>query len=238
VTNESDLRSAFESRRENPTSVRDRRGQRAAHARRAELRQLPRRTAKAVGLVVLVGLLLAGGVWAFQHLPGGPGYGHTHSVFRMFVDGSEVSFNHPKFDMSSTRYMDSHLHVSGGGESTSAQYVIHEEGRQGVVTLGGFFESLGLKASTSSVTLDKVQGGQTITNNATHSWQLWVDECADGPDNWNREGQLFKYKHRPHDRMLIVFGPTMASVADFSAEMTRIPTNQELDEQLKEKCPG
>lgn len=219
-----------------------------ARERRAERvkaqgrKDAPKKAAKMAAIVVGIAVVLAGGVWAISkiHIEGPPG--HEHSVFRMWADGKEVNFNYPQFDLQYTKFLDAHLHLSAqSSETTSSQYVVHAEGTRRVA-LGTFFDTLGVTTGSNDVKLNAHVSppmhpdATEFHNNATYSWQLWIDHCSDGPDNFVKEGKLFGYKPQHHDRMLITFAPSASTAASLQPEWSGIPSEQDLQRDLKDTC--
>jgi hypothetical protein len=207
-------------------TARDRRAQRVKEQGR---RGVPKKAGKTLALVLVAILLIAGGVWAYRQLPKPESPpGHEHSVFRMFADGEELTFDYPQFDYQYTQFTDAHMHFQGG-ESSNSKYVIHVEGTRRV-TLDRFFESLQVDVSGDHVRLnEQIQGGREWRNNDTHSWQLWVDHCADGPDNWVKEPKLFNTKPTHYDRMVITFAPRNATAETLQSQFDQVPTEAQLD---------
>jgi len=207
-------------------TARERRAQRVKSQGR---RDAPKKLGKTAAFVVLAILVIAGGVWAIQKVPKGRGTGHEHSVFRVFNNGQEVSFDAPQFDFSVTQYPNAHLHHTGP-EAGNSKYVIHAEGRLGT-SLQTFMETLGITMGHDHIKFNEgLQGVGDVRNNATHEWKLWVDACNDGADNWAVKSSFQKYEFRHYDRMLITYAPKGATPDDqLKTETNTIPTVAQLD---------
>lgn len=210
-------------------SARDRRAERV---RQQSRRDMPKKVGKNVGIAVAVVLVLAGAVWAMNEFRP-PSEIHHHVAFAMFTDGQRVDFDNRALDLSQTQYLRAHLHVPSDPDS-----ILHVEGLPGV-SIARFFESIKIQTSDSKVTLSPVAHGAPIyENNATHEWQVWVDACADGPDNWESKGSMFGYVPRQHDRILMTFtarGNTAEQLAD---EMAAVPTDAQIAAAANDTCTG
>lgn len=211
-------------------TARERRAIRVKQQARADA---PKKAGKTIAVALVVVLVIAGGVWGYQQIPKGRGSGHEHSVYRMFVDGQEISFEHPAYDMQQTGFSNMHVHTGG----TGGKYVLHMEGKLGV-SLARFLESLQIKASDTKVTLNPTyDGGRVVQNNATHSWQLWVDDCRDGVEgNFAREPRIFGYAPLHHDRMLITYARSDATNESLASETALLPSFADIDRELRETC--
>jgi len=216
-----------------PMTARERRAQRVKAQGR---REAPKKLGKTIAILVIAALLVAGGVWAFQQLPKSRGTGHEHSVFRVFVSGEEVSYDAPQFDYSVTQYTAAHLHHTGP-ESGNSKYVIHAEGKLGT-NLQTFMETLGITMGKDHIHFNEpLQGRGDIKNNETHEWKLWVDACADGPDNWVVKSSFQKYEFLHYDRMLITYAPKGQTPMDqLKSEAAAVPTVAQLDADNLGNC--
>ena len=161
--------------------------------------------------------------------------GHEHAVFRMFVQGQEVGFNDARFDYSNTRYSQAHMHFHGA-ESTSAEYVIHAEGILGY-RLREFFDTLDVEVAKDHVRLNpEVHGSKEYVNGGGLAWQMWVDGCKDGPDNWAHVADWTEYRPFQHDRMLITYASQSATPDSLAQELARVPSHADLDASLNDAC--
>lgn len=112
---------------------------------------------------------------------------HAHADFKVFLDGEEFNFNKSSFD-AANRYI--HLHLS----NPDGDKVIHVEGVENI-TLGIFFESLGMKFNASCFILDT---GESYCNTFEKRIRFFV----------NNKGnfQFDFYEPRNIDRILIAYG--------------------------------
>lgn len=115
-----------------------------------------------------------------------PSY-HAHADFKVFLDGEEFSFNKTQFDVAN-RYI--HLHL----KNPDGDKVIHVEGMENI-TLGIFFESLGIKFNASCFISDI---GESYCNNFDKKVRIFV--------NGNENYQFDFYEPRNLDRILITYG--------------------------------
>src|SRR5581483_4984690 len=191
----------------------------AQRARAERLRQAPKAVAKNLAVVAVAVGVVAGAWWGIEHLPKDAGTGHIHAGFKMFDNGTLVPFNDKSFDLTETGFARCHLHNGDRG----VPYVMHIEGKLGI-TLQECFQHWGMSASGSTVTYSPAQGRASHGNNATYSWQLWVDLCGDGANNWYKEPALFKFKPVQHSRMLITFAPNDATAQSLTTELNQVPS--------------
>lgn len=209
--------------------------ERSERAERIERSEKRRDLLKVTAIGVAAILIIAGAVYAFNLLPGGPRTGHEHYVFRIYNETEEIKFDDPWFDFSRTKAVRAHMHFSGP-ESTNAQYVIHSESRLGI-NLRYFFNTIDVELGPDHVELDgHIHNDARWDDNDTHAWQLWVDGCRDGPDQWVKQERLGSYHPDQHDRMLIVYAPRTANETTLAVQMTSVPTHDQLSQQLRDEC--
>lgn len=103
---------------------------------------------------------------------------HDHAAFRVYVNGERLPFTDPAFDLSRTGYVRAHLHVT----EPHAGETIHIEDRfprgEPNVTLNEFLASLGMELDDGRLALSRVHGGETLTDNTTHSVKLAIRRDA------------------------------------------------------------
>ena len=211
------------------TSARDRRAERV---RQQSRRDMPKKVGKNVAIALAIVLVFAGAVWAYNEFQP-PGEIHHHIAIAMYTDGERVDFDNRAFDLSTTQYLRAHLHVPSDPDS-----ILHVEGLPGV-SLARFFESIQITTSSSKVTLHPVvHGGAAYENNSTHEWQVLVDKCADGPDNWEPAGGKFGYEPGQHDRVLMTFTARGATVEQLADQTGAVPTDAQITSAANDTCDG
>lgn len=201
------------------------RDRRRARVRARERRALPKKGLQIGGAILAAALVIAGIVWAIQLLPEAPKTIHWHAALKMFNEDEEISFKSCAFDLNpcqgfqGTGFARGHLHVS-----ERPVQVVHIEGLEGL-TLGIFFESIGVQVGSEKVVLDQViHGGRSFPNNGTHTWQFWVNHCQESPDTWALEPRFQKYQPRQHDRMLAIYS-NQTALAAHKAKMDLVPSD-------------
>lgn len=112
---------------------------------------------------------------------------HAHVDFKVFLEGNEISFNKLKFNEVS-KY--AHLHLT----NPHGDKVIHIEGTENI-TIGLFFESLGMKFNSTCFVLDT---GEGFCNNFEKRIRFFV--------NGNENFQFDLYEFRDLDKILITYG--------------------------------
>lgn len=217
-------------------TVRAARARRAERARALDRRDAGKRAMKYTAVAVGAAILIAAGVWGYQFLPDAPKNVHNHAVFLVYTDGQVQSFQHCAFDLNGcqgfagTNYMRGHMHYNDG------KSIIHIEGLEGL-TLERFFESLRVDFNDDSVKFDDViHGGRNVRNNETHAWQFWLDRCADGANNWEKQNGMAKYQPKQHDRMLFTFAPSNATQETLAPQLNAVPTDADIGAVTKDTC--
>ena len=112
---------------------------------------------------------------------------HAHADFKIFLNGREINFTNPKFDVAN-RYVHFHLRNLEGDK------LIHIEGMENT-TIGLFLDSLRMKFNSSCFILDD---GKSFCNNINHRLRFFVN----GKENF----QFDFYEFRDLDRILITYG--------------------------------
>ena len=112
---------------------------------------------------------------------------HAHADFKVFLEGKEFNFNKTQFDVAN-KYIHLHLRNPDGDK------VIHLEGMENI-TLGIFFESLGVKFNASCFVLDT---GESYCSNFEKRIRFFV--------NSKENFQFDFYEPRNLDRILITYG--------------------------------
>lgn len=223
-------------------SVRARRAQRARSGRITAFAQ---RNLKAYAIVA--GLALgAMGVWALVHYmpqlvePEGDLYIHNHAGFKILIGDQEVDVHKCEFDLNGcegktgTNYLGGHLHYV---DKPRNMLHIEHPASLGNLTLARYFEKgLGFTVTNTSLKLDtRVYDGRLVENNATHTWQLWVQHCVKKPLVWERLMDLPRYVPQQHDRFALVY--TDRALAQLEATLETTPTSEHLREAGGGACP-
>lgn len=112
---------------------------------------------------------------------------HAHADFKVFIEGKEISFNKSSFDVAN-QYIHLHLNNPNGDK------VIHVEGMENL-TLGTFFESLGMKFNASCFVLDT---GESYCSTLQKRIRFFV--------NGNENFQFDFYEPLNLNRILITYG--------------------------------
>ncbi len=112
---------------------------------------------------------------------------HSHVDFKVFLEGQEINFNQQKFN-EARRFV--HLHLS----NPNGDKIIHIEGI-GNVSIGFFFETLGMSFNSTCFTLDTKE---SFCNNGNNRVKYFVN------NNENFEFDL--YQPNDLDRILITYG--------------------------------
>lgn len=205
-------------------SARERRTQRAARVKRNPFGQVRRGTVLKGGVVLGVVVLIAAGVWGSQQLPEPHKSVHWHAAFEVFVEGNQLSFMAPAYDLSGANYMRGHLHNQGQGGNDD---VVHIEGLSGL-TCGLWFENgLNAKMTDKSIQFNgPPSNGAKYENNATGSWKLYVHH--QGTTDWALISKMSSYQPKQKDRLLFTYGSEPKDELQFQfdavLEESRIPT--------------
>lgn len=109
---------------------------------------------------------------------------HVHADFKVFINGVEIDFSSPNYNVKNSRI---HLHTDNdfGGN------VIHVEGES--ATLGEFFSSLGMKFNSTCFVIDR-----EFCNTETKILKFYV--------NGEQNNEYDNYSPKDMDRMLISYG--------------------------------
>ncbi|MBT3418822.1 MAG: thioredoxin domain-containing protein [Candidatus Magasanikbacteria bacterium] len=130
---------------------------------------------------------------------------HEHADLKMYINGNSIDFTQEKYQSSeeNPRHEYTHLH-DGNGD------VLHKH--FSAVTLGDFFESIGMSLSSSCLTVDT---GEEYCTNGQSSLKFFV--------NGEARGSLHTYSIQDLDQVLISYGSPhedvtaqIASVSDDS----------------------
>ena len=140
-----------------------------------------------IGTIIAVQFLIfENGMENSQGVPRAVSY-HTHADFKAVLNGEEIDFNKPRYD---EVYPYAHLHLSNpdGGK------IIHFEGMPNI-TLGMFFESLGMQFNSTCFVLDD---GKGHCNNLDKRIRFFVN----GQENFHFD----LYWPQDANRILITYG--------------------------------
>lgn len=181
---------------------------------------VPRTTARrttllACGLVALF-LISVGAFGAvFSGPAAAPRFDHTHAAFAVWVEGQQVPFTDPAFDLTLRGVQRAHLRVGDGYPG-----ILHLEGKPGLTLAAAFKDAMGATLAEDTLTLDEaVHGGKTFQENATHRLRLLV---AGGSGDWAEVKPVTSFVPRDHDRLLISFGDERG--AALAAQEASVPT--------------
>lgn len=146
---------------------------------------------------------------------------HEHADFKVFLNGEAYDFAQEKYMSTDTRKLShfTHLH-DGNGE------VIHKH--MTTITLGDFFESLGMRFTEECFVLDmdwaNVDSGKSYCNNEEYTLKFFVN----GKENIEFE----EYEIKDLDQILISYGgETEEELALQLSQVTDLACIQ------SEKCP-
>lgn len=184
-----------------PRTVRERRAQHLAQAqRRGRPGRLARKAILPVAILVLTSGVAFGFYWTATHAPDCPG--HWHATYKVYDNGTELSFQHSRFDMRSMS-MRTHIHQP-------KDYLMHLEG--GCASVSEFFDAMGMDFRRSSFELDKeLHDGMTLANEGNLTLQFYVQN---GNSTWQERPDLPSYQPHDGDRILISYGnPTPDEIA-------------------------
>lgn len=122
-----------------------------------------RKAAVPVVLVLLGSGIAFGFYWTATHQPDCPG--HWHATYKVFDEGEELSFQHPRFDMRSMS-MRTHIHQP-------KDYLMHLEA--GCADVAEFFDAMGLELRRTSLELDEeLHDGKTLANQGNMTLRFFM----------------------------------------------------------------
>ncbi len=138
------------------------------------------------GLILL--LLLSGCTFSSEDAQPLLGDVHEHADFKVYLNGEAYDFAEDKYMSTEEAPLNPFTHVHDGeGE------VIHKH--MSGVTLGSFFESLGMEFTADCFMLDS---GESYCTDSTHTLQFFVN----GAEN----AEFADYEFHDADRLLITYG--------------------------------
>ncbi len=111
---------------------------------------------------------------------------HIHTDFLVLVDGKEMGFSRPEFDVKNAFV---HLHLDKPDDGGK---VIHIEAKG--VTLGHFFSSIGMRFTSNCLVAD----GRSYCSGSGKELALFV--------NGERNYELDNYVPKNHDKLLVAYG--------------------------------
>ena len=150
----------------------------------------------AIPVLVVLGIGLVAGMPYVQdnYLTDKGCPGHWHASFQVYDEGEKLSFNHPRFDMNPMP-MRGHLHQPN-------DWKMHLEG--GCVTVGDFFDNMGMDLRRDSLTLDsELHGGKVLRDDGNMTLGFYVG-LTNG--TWIEKPDLPSYQLKDGERMLITYG--------------------------------
>jgi len=142
-----------------------------------------------IGIIAAVAAGIAYGVYSYTGSPlrtanfGAVGSAHEHAVFRFFINGQEVDFSQPQYQLKS-RY----IHFEGGDGDT-----IHKHATN--VDLGFLFETMGMKFTNECITMDN---GTQYCNDGNNTLKFFV--------NGGKNDMYNNYVLKDNDKILISYG--------------------------------
>lgn len=154
-------------------------------------------TALGIGAIIV----LSGVVWGVSKLadlaPNNECGFHEHASFRVFDGLQELSFQHPRFDMSKMA-MKAHLHQPN-------DYQIHLEGA--CADVSNFFALMGMKLRAGYLKLDpELHDGRVLENDGNESLRFFLYRDAGGNGTWEEFPELPGHQLRDNQRALIAYG--------------------------------
>ena len=149
----------------------------------------------AVGVAAII--VLSGGVWGASKLASlGPEKCnfHEHASFRVFDEGQQLSFQHPRFDMRNMA-MKAHMHQPN-------DYQVHLEG--GCANVKTFFSLMGMSLKPGYLKLDtELHVGKVLRDEGNLTLRFFL-MTPDG--NWTEKPDLPNHQLRDQQRALITYG--------------------------------
>ncbi len=117
---------------------------------------------------------------------------HIHADFKVVVDGKEVNFRRQEFDEKNA-FAHLHLHDPEDGDK-----VLHVESKG--ITLGHFFNTLGMKLTSSCLTFDEEEHCTEQGKEGREGKELVLFV------NGKRNYELDNYEPENQDKILIIYG--------------------------------
>ncbi|MBI2142253.1 hypothetical protein HYU15_02045, partial [Candidatus Woesearchaeota archaeon] len=117
---------------------------------------------------------------------------HIHTDFKVVVDGEAISFRRQELDERNA-FAHMHLHDPEDGDK-----VLHIEGRG--ITLGHFFNTLGMKLTSSCLTVGNEERCTEHGKEGKEGKELMLFV------NGKRNYELDNYEPENRDRILIIYG--------------------------------
>ncbi|MDO8634283.1 MAG: hypothetical protein Q7K34_03240 [archaeon] len=140
-------------------------------------------------VIVAAGILIFAGIFFLAQKPvEHEGEFHEHADFKVILDGKEIDFALPKYMTTEEQILSSFVHLHDGDGK-----VLHTHAKG--VTLGVFFESLGMKFSKECFVLDR---GEQFCNGNGKTLKLFV--------NGKLNQEFENYEPQDLDRILVTFG--------------------------------
>lgn len=138
---------------------------------------------------------------------------HEHADFKVFINGKAIDFTNDKYQSTTDNPLDPDTHLHDGVGT-----IMHKH-RKGV-TLGYFFETLGMKFDNNCFNTDD---GKTHCNSETNSLRLYVNGVLN-----DKYGD---YEFSDLDKVLITYGPKNENVQSQTNSLTDMAC------MYSEKCP-
>jgi len=138
--------------------------------------------------IVLLGVVVVGGIGgalaATYYSPLGLlNSAHDHADFKVYLDGQVVDFSQPQYQL-----QHANVHVEAGDGDVVHMHAAH-------VTIGAFFQTLGMRFDSTCFTLDT---GQSFCNGGGKTLKFYV--------NGQPNAQFDAYVLRHLDRILVSYG--------------------------------
>lgn len=120
--------------------------------------------------------------------------GHWHASFKVYDEGQELNFQHPRFEMNPMP-MRGHLHQPN-------DWKMHLEG--GCLTVSGFFDNMGMDLTRDSLQLDnELHGGRVLAVEGNNTLGFFVG-LSNG--TWIEKPDLPSYQPKDGERILVTYG--------------------------------
>lgn len=130
---------------------------------------------------------------------------HYHAALSIFVNGTRVTFDDPRYDVSRTGYTQMHFDLAETGDQ-----IVHVEGTfdgQVVAKVRDFLDSLQVRYVANTLRFDQGHGFAQHSDGDGYRWAMYVSHYEDGA--WGPYEEQFinppGYRIQPGDRIYLAF---------------------------------